>query len=263
MCLAALTGFAAPAQALHCTTPTLAALVGVEHSRWQEFDSQGRSLLREGGDLAHAGMEAAFSCAGVDWTAQWTHRQGTRAYDGVTNTQVAVQTSSRIDGNAISLNGMAALSEHWSLGARFDERRIARDIRGTGTVLGFPEDYAYGLLALGARYQTVLASQWPLGWVGWIGTSTRGKVRVQLPHVDVATLPLGRTTLLETALQIGTAASFAPGWSWQGRLGYRHERTGAGAARALLRNGIVVGAAMQPEIRLRSYGAELAARYRF
>jgi hypothetical protein len=248
---------------LDCAAPTLAPLAGIEHSRWQEVDTHGGSLLREIGELAHFGVEASARCADIAWDARWTHSQGTRAYDGVTNTQVAVRTSSRIDSDKFTLAGMVDVSERWALGARLSEQRIARDIQGSGAVLGFPEDYAYGLFALGARYQATPASRWQLAWQAWVGTSTSGKVRAQLPHVDAVTLPLGRTTLLESSLQLGGTPSFATGWSWQSRLSLRHERTGAGTARALLRNGVPVGAAVQPEIRQRLIALDLVAQYRF
>lgn len=263
LCLAASAGLAMPARALDCATPSLVMLAGVEHSQWQEFDQNGQSLLREKGALARFGVDASTLCAGIAWNLQWTHSQGTRAYDGVTNTHAPVQTSSRIGNDSISLTGTIGMSERWGLGARWSEHRIARDIQGTGTVLGFPEDYAYGLFALGASYQVRLASPWQLTWQAWVGTSTSGSVSVQLPHADAATLHLGRTRLLESSLVLGSTPTPGRGWTWQTRLTLREESTGAGAARPLLRNGVLVGAASQPEIRHGLIAFDMLAQYRF
>lgn len=261
--LAGLAGITSQARALNCTTPAPALIAGIERSQWREFDTQGNTLVHEAGTLNRIGLDVGARCTDVDWSAQWTHSTGARAYDGVTNTQVPVQTTSHVDSDALSLAGMFLLNERWALGGRLSYHQINRGIDSTGTVLGFPERYTYGLAALGARFQTALGEHLRLALTGWIGGNTGGNVWVQLPHADAATLPLGRTSLLESSLQLGSVPATNAGWSWQVRLNYRLEATAAGAARALRRNGVLVGAAAQPEIQQRIFGVDAAVQYRF
>jgi len=260
---AGLTGFALPAWALDCAVPAPALSAGVERSQWEEFDAQGRSLVRETGTLERIGVDASTKCAGLDWTAQWSHGVGRRAYDGVTNTQVAVQSTSHLSSDALSLIVMSALGEHWAVGARLSYHQLNRDIDGAGTVLGYPERYTYGLASLGARYQLMLVEQLHLVLTGWLGGNTGGRLWVQLPRADAATLPLGSTALIESSVQLGSAPTSTTAWSWQAILNYRQELTAAGDARALLRNGVLVGAAAQPKLLQRLLGVHAVLRYRF
>lgn len=260
---AGLTSFVLPAWALDCAAPASALSTGVERSQWEEFDAQGRSLLRETGTLKRIGLDVSARCARIAWTAQWTHSVGSRAYEGVTNTRAPVQTTSHLSSDALSLTGMTDLDERWAFGGRLSYRQINRDIVGTGTVLGFPERYSYGLAALGARYQTRLGERMQLSAKAWVGGSTSGSVWVQLPHADSVTLALGTTRFLESFLQLESMPTAGYGWSWQARLNYRKEATAAGAVHALRRNGALVGAAMQPEMRQYQLSLDAAMRYRF
>lgn len=260
---AGLTGFALPGWALDCAAPVPALSAGVERSQWEEFDAQGRSLVRETGTLKRIGFDLTVQCAGLAWTAQWKHGAGRRNYDGVTNTQVPVRTTSHLASDALSLVGMAALGERWAVGGRLSYHQLDRDIDGAGTVLGYPERYTYGLAALGVRYQLMLGEQLQLALTGWLGGNTGGRLWVHLPHADAVALPLGRTALLESSVQLTSAPTTSAGWSWQAILNYRQEITAAGQAHALLRNGVLVGAAAQPSMRQDLLGVQAALRYRF
>lgn len=262
-CLSTLAGMAAAA---NCSSlPTLGALAGAERSQWEEFNAQGRSLLREQGTLKTAGLQLAGRCRTVDWAAHWTLGRGDRDYDGMTNTGAPFQTHSRLQAQQLALQGWLPVHAGWALGAQLGYRHIQRDIAGQGSVLGYPERFGYWQAALGARYQVALGAQLQLAVSGWAGGGPGGRVRVDLPRADPVTLPLGSSRLLALGVELGspTAALVQPGWSWQLGAAYRHERIGAGGARTLVRNGLPVGSALQPRIVQRHLGASAGATYRF
>ncbi len=257
--LAGLSGAAASA----CDTPAVAALAGVERSHWEEFDAQGASLVRERGTLNVAGLQAVGRCGEVDWAAQWSRSQGQRSYDGVTTTQVPLQTHSQLRAQALSVAAWLPLGEGWAAGSQLGYRQIQRDIAGTGRVLGYPERFDYLQAALGVRYRAALGERVRLTASGWLGGGPGGRVRVDLPRADPVTLPLGSSRLLAVSLQLDGGEQLEAGWSWQAGVAYRREQTGAGAARALSRNGVSVGAALQPRIVQQHLGATASVAYRF
>ena len=273
LCLWALAGAAsasgtaadAGAIASNCSAPTLGALAGAERSQWEEFNAQGRSLLREQGTLKTVGLQLAGQCRTLDWAAHWTLGRGDRDYDGMTNTGAPFQTHSRLQAQQLALQGWLPVQAGWALGAQLSYRHIQRDIAGQGSVLGYPERFGYWQAALGARYQRVLTEQLQLTVSGWAGGGPGGRVRVDLPRADQVTLPLGSSRLLALGVELGspTAALVQPGWSWQLGVAYRHERIGAGDPRTLVRNGLPVGSALQPRIVQRHLGASAGATYRF
>ena len=260
---ALLAGLPAAALAGACGTSVLGALAGLERSRWEEFDAQGHSLVRERGTLKTAGLQAAGHCAALDWAAQWSRSQGTRAYDGVTNTQLALQTQSRLRAQAASLSAWLPVGAGWSVGSQIGHRQIRRDIAGSGPVLGYAERFDQLQAALGGRYQTTLGQGVRLTASGWLGGGPGGRVQVDLPQADPVALPLGSSRLLALSLQLEGGEPLGAGWSWQAGLAYRREQSGAGDARALLRNGVPVGAALQPRIVQQHLGASAAVLYRF
>ena len=273
LCLWALAGAAsasgtaadAGAIASNCSAPTLGALAGAERSQWEEFNAQGRSLLREQGTLKTVGLQLAGQCRTLDWAAHWTLGRGDRDYDGMTNTGAPFQTHSRLQAQQLALQGWLPVHAGWALGAQLGYRHIQRDIAGQGSVRGYPERFGYWQAALGARYQRVLTEQLQLSVSGWAGGGPGGRVQVDLPRADPVTLPLGSSRLLALGVELGspTAALVQPGWSWQLGVAYRHERIGAGDPRTLVRNGLPVGSALQPRIVQRHLGASAGATYRF
>ncbi|MEC5214303.1 hypothetical protein RCH06_002866 [Polaromonas sp. CG_9.5] len=251
------------AAATACDSPVLGALAGVERSQWEEFDAQGKSLVRERGTLVLAGLQVSGRCSDVDWSAQWTRSQGERAYDGMTTTQQPLQTNSQLRAQAITIAAWLPLGEGWAVGSQLDYRQLDRNIASTGSVLGYPERFDYLQAALGARYQTALAEGLRLTASGWLGGGPGGRVRVALPRADVVTLALGSSRLLALRLQLDGGESVRPGWSWQAGVAYRREQTSAGTPEALTRNGVTVGAAFQPRFVQRHLETTAVLAYRF
>lgn len=264
-CLVGGVGLPGMAAAADCGAPALGALAGVERSQWQEFSAQGQALLREQGTLKVAGLQLAGRCRTLDWSAHWTLSRGERDYDGRTSTGVRLQTHSRLEAQHFALQAWLPLHSDWSLGAQWGYRDVQRDIASQGNVLGYPERFGYWQAALGARYQTALTERVQLAVSGWAGGGPGGRVRVDLPRADPVTLPLGASRLWALGVELGSpAATLAqPGWSWQLGLAYRHERTSAGDARTLVRNGLAVGAALQPRTVQRHLGGSAGLTYRF
>ena len=269
LCLWALAGAVsasgADAAPGNCSAPTLGALAGAERSQWQEFNAQGKSLLREQGTLKAAGLQVAGRCHTVDWSAHWTLARGDRDYDGMTNTGAPFQTHSRLQAQHLALQGWLPVRSGWSLGTQLGYHHIERDIASQGSVLGYPERFGYWQAALGARYQAALGERLQLTVTGWAGGGPGGRVRVELPRADPVTLPLGASRLLALGVALGSpaAALAQPGWTWQLGLAYRHERISAGEPRTLVRNGLPVGAALQPRIVQRHLGTTAGVTYRF
>lgn len=265
VCLCGLGGMAFADTATDCGAPTLGAMAGAERSQWQEFNPQGKSLLREQGTLKRLGLQLAGQCRTVDWSAQWTLSQGHRDYDGITNTGAAFQTHSRLQAQHLALQAWLPVRSGWSLGTQLGYRHIERDIASQGRVLGYPERLGYWQAALGARYQAALGERLQLAVAGWAGGGPGGRVRVDLPRADPVTLPLGASRLLALGVELGSpaAALAQPGWTWQVGMSYRHERIDAGESRTLVRNGLPVGSALQPRIVQRHLGATAGATFRF
>lgn len=260
---ALLAGMSSAAAAMPCGTPVVTVLAGVERSQWEEFDAQGKSLVRERGTLKVAGLQASGRCSRLDWTAQWTRSQGQRDYDGVTTTQAPLQTQSQLRTQALTVSAWLPISKGWAVGAQLGHRQIQRDIASKGNVLGYPERFDYLQAALGARYQAVLGEQMRLIASGWLGAGPGGQVKVDLPRADPVTLPLGASRLLALSVQLEGGESVQPGWSWQAGVAYRREQTSAGATELISRNGVIVGAALQPRFVQQHLGASAGLAYRF
>lgn len=261
--VALLAGLSGNAAAMPCGAPALGALAGVERSQWEEFDAQGKSLVRERGTLQIAGLQALARCGAVDWSAQWTRSQGQRGYDGITSTQAPLQTQSQLRAQALGIAAWLPVSGSWAVGSQLGYRQVRRDIASVGNVLGYPERFDYLQAALGVRYQAALGERVRLSASGWLGGGPGGHVKVDLPRADPVTLPLGSSRLLALSLELDGGASAQPGWSWRAGVLYRREQTGAGDAQALTRNGVTVGAALQPRFVQRHLGATAVLAYRF
>lgn len=253
-----------PAAMAACVGPTPGVLTGVERSYWKEFDAQGRRLLRERGSLRMAGVQLAGQCPSWDWSAQAQWSQGERAYDGQTNTQASFRTHSNLHVQRLSFQAWLPMHEHWALGMQATHARIDRDIAGQGNVLGYPERFSYWQASLGARYQGRWSDQLRWSTSGWLGAGPAGRMQLDLPRYDPITLPLGASRTVALSLDVaGGAHPQQPGWSWRGGLSYRFERTAAGPARALTRNGIPAGVVLQPRFEQQHWGAHVGASYRF
>jgi len=266
------------ALAIDCGAPTLGLAAGREHSHWAERDGRGTTVLTERGWLQHMALTGSGHCGAVSWQAQLAHSEGTRHYDGQTQTGTPVQTSSRLRVDALTLSGWMPLgtlalanlrdthpTSPWAWGTRLDWRQTDRRIVSTATALGYPERFRAWQLALGARWRLHETASWQLSASGWAGGGPGGTARVSLPNADPLTLPLGHNRLLALGLQLdGGTQSERPGaWSWQLRLESQLETTAAGPPRAVTRNGVPVAVAWIPEIRQRQtvLAAELSRRF--
>lgn len=263
--LFALGAASAGAWALDCAAPQPSAVVGVERSRWQEFNSQGRRVVDETGVLHRAGLRLDGDCSALQWAAQWSQARGTRDYDGVSSTNQPLQTHSRLQTTQAQLALWSPWNEDLALGARLDWTQVDRAIASVGRVQGYPERFRYLQAALGARYR--LADLGGLQWTvqGWLGGGPGGQLRLSLPGADVARLDLGRSqwAQLELQLQPAVLPSPLPGWNWQLRLQWQQEQMHAGTSQAITRNGLLVGGAVQPQTRQTRTGIEAGLQYRF
>lgn len=252
-------------RAQDCGAPALGAQTGALRSHWEEFDAQGRSLVRERGTLRRTALSLDLPCGPRTWSAQLGWSRGTRDYDGVSNTGLPLASSSRIATTDLALQGLQALDHGWSAGLRLNHRRQRRVIADSGAVLGYPERLTYWQAGLGLRHERALTPALTLSATAWAGGGPGGQLSVQLPRTDPARLKLGRSRFVELGLQIGSAPppSPAPGWSWQAGWHYLWERLDAGPAQALTRNGIPVGGAAQPRTEQRRQGLDLTLQYRF
>lgn len=260
-CLVIMPGTAAVAE---CGAPRLGALAGAERSQWEEFDARGRSLVREQGILKVIGLQVAGQCHTLDWSAHWTLSRGERDYDGLTSTQASFQTHSRLQAQHLAVQAWLPLNAGWSMGSQLGYRHIERDIAGKGNVLGYPERFGYWQAALGTRYQAALGERLHLTASVWLGGGPRGRVKLDLPNADPVTLNLGSSRMLALGLELeGGEATTQPGWSWQTGVSYRREQTSAGTSKVLVRNGIPVGAALQPRFVQHHWGGTARVTYRF
>ena len=262
--LFALLGLASAAQAAECGAADLSLHTGVEHSRWQEFNAQGGQLVDETGLLYRTGLQLEGDCAGLQWAAQWSHARGTRDYDGVSNTNQPIQTTSRLRSQQVQLQAWMPVIERWAVGARVGWTRSDRDLDSVGNVRGYPEQFRSIQAALGGRY--TLADLGGLRWTvsGWLGGGPGGTLHLHLPNVDAARLRLGRSQRAELGVQVESSdAVDRTGWSW--RLGWQlqQEQMRAGRSQAITRNGLLVGSAAQPKTRQTQMGLDAALRYRF
>ena len=252
-----------------CGAPVLALDGGVQRSHWEEFNAQGRSLLREDGTLQVLGLSLGSDCSGVRWSARVGHAQGTRSYQGVTTLDAPIQTASRIEQTLGQIEALSPVGRNCSLGGRLGYRRIARDIAGVGDVLGYPERFADWQAAAGLRCTVAQSPALMLTLETWLGAGPQGTLLLRLPQADPATLRIGGSRLVQLGAQVGGRLA-TPGlaarqdaWTWQARLDYVAERFAAGASQAIFRNGVLVGAAAQPATRQSALRLEGALQYHF
>lgn len=265
---------AGPAAAQPCGPWQIGLAAGAEHSRWQEHDAGGRRLLQEDGVLATLALHAGARCAGLDWQATLAAAQGGRDYVGSSSTGAPLQTRSHIVRQQLQLQALRPLDGGWSVGARLAHRWLQRDLQGVGAVQGYDEHFASWQAAAGLVTGRP-AGTWgggagvPLAWQAglWLGGGPPGRMRLQLPQTDAATLRLGASRLVQLQLGLCAAAAdpvSAPGCSaaaagrWRVDLVWQHEQAGAGPAAALRRQGALVGGAAQPATRQRTLGLQAA-----
>ncbi|MFT3816998.1 MAG: hypothetical protein QM750_05130 [Rubrivivax sp.] len=216
--------------------------------------------MRERGSLQAAavtlqGQDCGWSAPGP-WSATLSAARGERRYDGQTSSGQALRTRSDWQQTGLVLQVLPWGDERWRLGARLRWQRLERDIRSTAAAMGYPErfDAAQAVLVgrLGGRLDAA-----PLQWDVQLalGGGPGGRMRLQLPGLDPTTLRLGSSRLLQ--LDARLQGRLAPAWRWQLALQAVSERAGAGPARAITRNGQIVGGAQQPATRQSGLGLSL------
>lgn len=244
--LALLCGTAMPAHAV-CAPPGLSLAAGAEHSRWRELDAQGRPLLHEQGTLATLSLALDLACAGIDWRLAVEQAAGRRAYDGRSTTGAALATHSRIARTTLELTAWVPLADTWAAGVRLGARQLERDIAGAGAVSGYAERFRDGQLAAGLRQIRGLGPGLRGTAELWLGAGPAGRLALQLPQADAAVLRLGSSRLLQAALALHGGGPDIDSTGWGLQLSYRREHFGAGPAQPLMRQGLRVGGATQPQ----------------
>jgi hypothetical protein len=242
-----------------CSLQTAAEL-GPLASRWHETGAQGETLVRERGSLSAAaltvqGQDCGWRALGP-WSATLAAARGQRDYDGQTSGGQALQTRSDLQQTGLVLQALPWGDERWRLGARLRWQRVERDIRSTAAAAGYPERFDTAQAALVGR----LGGSWSAAPLQWdlqlaLGGGPGGRMRLQLPGLDPATLRLGSSRLLQMEARLH--GPLAPAWRWQLALQAGSERAAAGPARTLTRNGQIVGGAQQPATRQSALGLSL------
>ncbi len=272
---------------LDSAEPWAALDAAVEHSRWQELDAQGHSLVRETGTLQVLGLSvgldrgqaADHACQPLRWVLRLSHAQGRRDYQGVSSSQVPIQTASAIGRNMAQLLALQALTDAWSVAGRLSYRQTLRAMADSGPVLGYPERTTDWQAAATLRYGNQLGPGPGLGlapgqgwrWSAevWLGAGPRGSLLLRLPQADPASLVLGRSRLVQWGLVLESAekdaayADLSKGWSGQLRLDYLFEQFGSGESTVIRRQGLPIGGAAQPAARQSALSLQAALRYRF
>jgi hypothetical protein len=257
--------WASPAWSFDCSAPAWGAHTGVVRSHWEETNGQGRLLVRERGTLYRAGFTVDGACERWQWRLALARSTGARAYDGVSNTNFPIQTTSGLAIADASAQLWTPALASWSGGLRLNHRTLNRDIAGTGQVRGYPERFTYWQAAVGLRHELALTPDLIISGEGWLGGGPAGTLALNLPIADPTQLTLSSSRLAEIGLQIGSPAlaTGQAGWSWHARVDYQWQAIAAGPAKALMRNGIPVGGAAQPATQQQALGVGAGAHYRF
>jgi len=248
-----------------CETAAVYGWAGPLASRWQEFQPSGKSLLREQGTLWQRGVGWRGNCD--EWHVQLELAQssGQRDYQGQSNRGVAVQTISRLSGRSVDAQLWRAVDEDWSLGGRWHWRQTHRDLVSVGDVLGYEEVHVQPGWAVGVQH--VWRSAAGGAWQGrfWQGQGHNGRVKVALPAMDPAVLPLGSSRWWGAQVQWSACPpkAQATGWACDVSLDYMSERMARGAEVPIYSQGLLKLGAHQPATRQQSLLLRVAAEYRF
>lgn len=234
-------------------------------SSWQEDDNQQRRLLRESGLLSVLQIGVQADCFGLGWQAGLYQIQGRREYVGSTTAGGTIETGTSIGQTELRLEGRKAMAPHWWLGGRLAYQQVERDLASAGALLGYPERYRYWRAALGTGHRLWQNSDSQLLGDAWIGGGPGGRMLLRLPGDDPATLSLGNSRHVNLGLEWWSQRppEGTQGWSWHLRLDYGLEQIDAGSVQAITRNGVVVGAALQPRTRISGTGLTANLSYYF
>lgn len=269
-CVPAAALLAAAAPALGCGW-SAAVQPLAEDSRWDEDAGNGARPVRERGVLRGVGIALRADCALGEFAVAAERARGERDYDGRSSSGAAVVSRSALRTTAWHgwwwSPAAGGTTAGWRWGALVRWREVSRAIGSAGGALGSDEIHSYAQAALAVRYMLPVGSDVAAAASSWrleaaAGGGPPGRMALRLPTADAATLRLGSSRLL----LLGAAWESAPsarGASWLAGVRWTLEHTGAGAAQALLRHGVVVGGAVQPATRQSSLSATAALRWTF
>ena len=229
-------------------------------STWQEFDPLERKLVHESGTLQGGELNAALKCDNWLFKAAVSQLEGTRLYEGQTNSRVAITSQSALRQSRGQLQASFAISEAWQLGARIATQTTWRDIASSGSASGYPEQFDWTLLSLGTQWTSALGPG-QMTLAAWAGSQLTSRMRLTLPGRDQATLQLG--TVREVELAAGWRLPLNTAWSLQADARYRYVGVDKGLASIITRNGAPVGVAHQPKTTLVDIPLSLRIDYSF
>ncbi len=218
--------------------------------------------MREQGVLTGAAAAASWQCGNTTLLGTLTHVEGTRAYDGQTNRQTPLSTTTRARTDEFMFTGWIPVAPRWELGGQLRYQDTLRDIASTPMALGYPERFAYWQGALGARFQAEVPLALSVRLSGWAGAGPRGRLNVRLPQSDPLTLPLGSSMLAQVRIELAPSQGEATAWQWQVHATYTRDLLRAGPVRGVTRNGIVLGGASQPRTLQQQAGVGVTLAYR-
>ncbi len=260
--LAALVAAYSCAATATCIDSAVVWQVGSVHSasEWSESDGAGRRLVHESGALDGPELSVAYRCKKFGLTAQIDQLEGTRQYDGQTNSGASAVSRTSLRQQQMQLMAMVAVTDGWQLGGRISDQTIQRDIASAAAAAGYPERFNWTLLAIGAQWGASLgAGQFTLS--GWAGRQLQSSMRVMLPGRDQATLPLGSINQID--LTAGWRMPLSSAWHLQADIGYHRLEMGPGASTVITRGGLPVGVAYQPRTVMVSQPVALRIGYEF
>lgn len=212
-------------------------------SDWQEFDSRGKRLVQESGILQGAQLSASLQCSDWEFEGAWAQLDGTRNYDGQTNSGTPVVSQSAVRQSIGHFRTGYSVSDAWQLGARVSGQTTWRDIASAGGAAGYPERFDWTILSVGAQWKTQLAGG-QLALAAWAGSQLNSSMTLQLPGRDPSSLALGPIQQYEVSL--AWSLSLQKGWIVQADVRYLATDVAQGTEAVITRGGIPVGVARQP-----------------
>lgn len=228
-------------------------------SNWREMSPQGTVLLRESGQLRGPSLAVAAQCGGWTGGVRGFVADGTRDYNGQTQSGVPLTTVSELRHNELTVEIGRELWDGVELVGALRNVEVQRNILSTASVNGYPERYRWTVAALGVR------ARWPVGErdalhvsATW-GAGINQSMSVWLPSRDAATLPLGN--IAENAVSLAWQHALAPNWALKVHWDAQQTRIGQGASAAIFRNGVPVGTAYQPQVEMNQQYWGLVLQY--
>ena len=248
--------------ALACEFHTLDLSAGQASSRWQERDASGALLVSERGQLPQIQFGLEGACDLWRWRLETARAQGSRHYQGRSNTGAAISSSSDVSAISASLVVLHPLTSAWSAGLRADTRQMDRTLQGVGPVLGYPETFLQHRLGVVVQYDHDTGAWGRWQWRASQSHDLSGQLRIHLPGMDPAVMPLGASIVRSTDLRwTGCRDRILAGWQCSVKLAYQMERMSEGDVVPIYQNGRLKAAAHQPATFQQNTSLMLALTY--